>query len=121
MTVQAIIGGMDCLTYCIRGMNQRFVDFATGPKGTRFLRVVNRTTSDPAERAKELIIFYNSTFLGEALTMLHLGADTLEVMSSNEFLVFYEELRKTVDENIQVLLTNLNRQKRRQLQKAINA
>lgn len=119
MTVNAIIGGMDCLTYCVRGMNQRFVDFATGQKGLRFLRVVNRTTSDPVERAKELIVFYNSNFLTEALTMLNLGADTIEVVSSDEFLEFYEELRNTVNENIQLLLSKLNRQQRRQLQKAI--
>lgn len=114
------IGGMDCLAFCIRGMNQKLLDFTTSAEGKKMLKLIRLISPTVPGRIREFFLFYNSIFLAQAMaeTMgLELTPHTAwTVMNAPAFSTFHKELCDTVYENYDLLMSKLSRQQRRKLQ-----
>lgn len=117
-TTQAI--GMDCLTFCIRGMNQQLVDFASTDDGEKMLSVIGLISPTVPGRMREFLLFYNSVFLAQAMTEmmgLKMTAHTAwTIMNAPAFTAFQKELCDTVYENFDMLMSKLTPAQRRKLE-----
>ncbi len=112
--------GMDCLTFCLRGMNENLFEFAkTGP-GKGILRVLKTITPTLEGRMKEYIWAANITVMSQALAQIKGLPLTLEgaveTIASPEFNHFEQELRDTIDRNFPLLMSKLTRQQRKRLE-----
>ena len=107
---------IDCLSYCIRGMNDRLVNFAKTESGKRYMGMCKRISPTGHERICEFILFYNSVFMTEALGYTTNNKDAFDVLTSPLFMELHDELSKTVHQNFELLFSKLTRQQRRKLQ-----
>ncbi len=117
-TTQAL--GMDCLTFCIRGMNQQLVDFASTDDGEKMLSVIGLISPTGPGRMREFLLFYNSVFLAHAMaeTMgLKMTPHTAwTIMNAPAFTAFHEELCDTVYGNFDMLMSKLTSAQRKKLE-----
>jgi hypothetical protein len=107
---------IDCLSYCIRGMNDRLINFAKTESGKRYMGMCKRISPTGHERICEFILFYNSVFMTEALGYTTNNKDAFDVLTSPLFMELHDELSKTVHQNFELLFSKLTRQQRRKLQ-----
>lgn len=108
--------GVDCLTYCIRGMNERLITHAQSEAGRRFLKLWKRISPSVHERIREFILFYNSALMAQALGYTTNNKDAFDVLTSPMFMELQHELADTVHQNFELLFSKLTRQQRRKLQ-----
>ena len=109
---------INCLQYCINGMNDRNFSFAKTNEGKALLEVFKKWSSKHDERIKELLIGYNSYFMVQAGMTLSGMPKTprsvIEFMGSDDFTKLHDELTKTILDNYPLLMSCLkNKQKRR--------
>ena len=107
---------IDCLSYCIRGMNDRLINFAKTESGKRYMNMCKRISPTAHERICEFVLFYNSVFMTEALGYTTNNKDAFNVLTSPLFMELHDELSKTVHQNFELLFSKLTRQQRRKLQ-----
>ena len=107
---------IDCLSYCIRGMNDRLINFAKTESGKRYMSMCKRISPTVHERICEFVLFYNSVFMTEALGYTTNNKDAFDVLTSPMFMELQHELADTVHQNFDLLFSKLTRQQRRKLQ-----
>ncbi len=117
-TAQAV--GMDCLTFCIRGMNQQLVDFASTDDGEKMLSAIRLISPTVPGRMREFLLFYNSVFLAQAMTEtmgLKMTPHTAwTIMNAPAFGIFQKELCDTIYENFDMLMSKLTSGQRKKLE-----
>lgn len=114
------INEMNCLEFCIRGMNQKLIDFSATNDGKNCLKFIKLTGSNPYERIREYVLLYNSVFLAEAMAKsigISLNQHTaLTLMNAPAFNTFQQELVETINKNFDMLMSKLTRKQRRKLE-----
>ena len=114
------INRMNCLEFCIRGMNQKLIDFSSTDEGKNSLNFIKRMCSTSFERIREYVVLYNSVFLAQAMAEtigISLNAHTAwTLMNAPSFNTFHKELIETINRNIEMLMSKLTRKQRRKLE-----
>jgi hypothetical protein len=111
---------MDCLEFCIRGMNQKLIDFSSTEEGRNSLKFIKHMGSSSIERIREYVVLYNSVFLAQAMAEtigISLNPHTAwTLMNAPSFNTFQKELIETVNRNFGMLMSKLTRKQRRKLE-----
>lgn len=114
------INEMNCLEFCIRGMNQKLIDFSTTNDGKNCLKFIKHTGSNSNERIREYVVLYNSVFLAQAMAEtigISLNPHTAwTLMNAPSFNTFHKELIETINKNFDMLMSKLTRKQRRKLE-----
>lgn len=109
-----------CLEYCITGMNDKIFTFANTKDGKALVNVFKKWGNNRDQQVQELLIAYNSYYMVQAAMALKgmpkNPRSVIEFMSSEDFLQLHDELTKTVQENYPLLMSCLNRKKKRKLE-----
>ena len=111
---------MNCLEFCIRGMNQKLIDFSNTDDGKNSLNFIKLIGSTSFERIREYVLLYNSVFLAKAMAEtigISLNSHTAwTLMNAPSFNTFQQELIETINRNFGLLMSKLTRKQRRQLE-----
>jgi hypothetical protein len=114
------INEMDCLEFCIRGMNKKLIDFSSTEEGRNSLKFIKHMGSTSIERIREYVVLYNSVFLAQAMAEsigISLNAHTAwTLMNAPSFNTFHKELIETINRNFEMLMSKLTRKQRRKLE-----
>lgn len=111
---------MNCLEFCIRGMNQKLIDFSSTDEGRNSLKFIKHMGSTSIERIREYVVLYNSAFLAQAMAKtigISLNPHTAwTLMNAPSFNTFHKELIETINRNFEMLMSKLTRKQRRKLE-----
>ena len=111
---------MNCLEFCIRGMNQKLIDFSNTDDGKNSLNFIKHMGSTSYERIREYVLLYNSVFLAQAMAEtigISLNPHTAwTLMNAPSFNTFHKELIETINRNFEMLMSKLTRKQRRKLE-----
>jgi hypothetical protein len=114
------INEMNCLEFCIRGMNQKLIDFSKTDDGKNSLKFIKHMGATSIERVREYVVLYNSVFLAQAMgetSGISLNAHTAwTLMNATSFNTFHKELIETINRNFGMLMSKLTRKQRRKLE-----
>lgn len=108
-----------CLQYCVNGMSDRLFSFAKSKDGKALLHFYKKNFTSREVQIRELLIAYNSYFMVQAAMQLKGMPKTpmsvIRFMSSEDFSQLNDELVKTVEGNLTMLLSCLSSKQKRKL------
>ena len=114
---------MNCLEFCVRGMNKKLIDFSSTEEGRNSLNFIKHMGSTSIERIREYVVLYNSVFLAQAMAEtigISLNAHTAwTLMNAPSFNTFHKELIETVNRNFAMLMSKLTKKQRRKLESLV--
>lgn len=115
--------GMDCLTFCLRGMNENLFKFAKTGHGRGILKVFKTITPTVQGRMQDYILAINisaaTVALGQLMGMPNTLEGAVETVNSPEFNLLEQELRSTISENFPQLISKLTPQQRKRLENLV--
>ncbi|MDA8453681.1 hypothetical protein M4R22_02780 [Acidovorax sp. GBBC 3334] len=108
-----------CLQYCVNGMSDRIFSFAKSKDGKALLHFYKKNFTSREVQIRELLIAYNSYFMVQAAIQLKGMPKTrmsvIKFMTSEGFTRLNDELVKTVEGNLKMLLSCLSSKQKRKL------
>jgi hypothetical protein len=111
---------MDCLTFCIRSMDDSIFKFAKTDAGKGCIKILKKINPTNEARLKDYILFSHTCIMSQALTQLmgnSLNVDgAIKTIASPLFTEFQEDLVNTINKNFPMLMSKLTRKQRRKLE-----
>jgi hypothetical protein len=109
-----------CLQYCINGMNDKLLEYASAKEGRALIETFKAYTANRDIQIQELIVSHNSYYMVLAAIQVHglpkTEQSVRDFIGGYEFKHLHDEIVKTVQKNYSMLVSRLSRKQKQELE-----
>lgn len=108
-----------CLQYCINGMNDKLLEYASAKEGRALIEKFKAYTANRDIQIQELIVSHNSYYMVLAAIQVHglpkTEQSVRDFIGGYEFKHMHDEIIKAVQNNYPMLMSGLSKKQKRKL------